>query len=510
MRPVENSPLARAAARRELAIRRARQSYSGFFEYVFQLTPAAHHRVWMEAAEEYDRAVVMAPIEHGKSTVFSIAYPLWVLGNNPNARLALVSETFAQAERLLSAIRENILQNARLHEVFPKLKPASGAQEKWTNSEIRVERMSVEKDPSVLALGVNGPLLGARVDVAILDDVVSWENSLTASQRSKLVDWFRSTLVGRIVKDGKIILVGTPWHPEDLLHVLVNSGEYKSLRSPALDDDGKPLWPEAWPIERLAQRRREIGETEFSRQMLLRPISDATSRFKADWLERAFQGAEEIGVALVDSYSGPHRTFTGVDLGVGQSARHDESVAFTIALLPDGQRRVLNIEAGRWQAPELVERLKSIAARYGSRLRVETNGAQDYLRQFLIAEGVRVDAHTTGRNRHDPQFGVESLAVEFERGLWVVPDAPATRAWARELLAFSPGQHTGDRVMASWLAREAARTGAAGPAFPAPFLTSGMLPPLAVPNGGPILSSAPGGLPGDCWFSPDENGYPLW
>ncbi len=508
MHGLKNSQPAHATALRELAVQLARRDFPSFFQYVFGYRPAAHHRKWMTAVDQCGRVVILAPIEHGKTTVLSVAFPLWILGNNPNARIGLVSETHSQAARPLAAIRENIVQSQRLHQVFPWLKPAGGAREKWTDSEILVERPSLEKDPSIIALGVLGPLLGARLDVAILDDVVGWENSLTPGQRGKLVDWFRSTLVGRIVDGGKVIAVGTPWHPEDLLHVLAASGEYQLLSDPALDADGKPLWPEAWPVERLEQRRREIGEIEFSRQMLLRPVSDATSRFKADWIERAFQGAKEIGAVLVDSYHGANRTFTGVDLGVGQSAQHDESAIFTLALLPDGRRQVLNIESGRWQAPELVQRLKDTANRYGSRLRVESNAAQMYLVQFLRDAGVGVDAHTTGRNKHDPQFGVESLAVEFERGLWVVPDAPMTRAWVRELLAYNPAGHTGDRVMSSWLAREAARTAEAAPAFPVPFLTSDTRMQFAV--GANVITARPGEFPEDVWGPMDGGAWPGW
>ena len=203
MQALDNSQLARAAAMRELAVRLARRDFPTFFKYVFGLAPAAHHRKWMAAVEQYDRAVILAPIEHGKTTVLSVAFPLWVLGNNPNARIGLVSETHSQAARPLAAIREHIVQNQRLHQVFPWLKPAGGAREKWTDSEILVERPSLEKDPSIIALGVLGPLLGARLDLAILDDTVGWENSLTAAQRGKLVDWFRSTLVGRIVAGGR-------------------------------------------------------------------------------------------------------------------------------------------------------------------------------------------------------------------------------------------------------------------------------------------------------------------
>ncbi len=447
----------RAAARRELELRRARKSFAGFVGYVFGFELGDHHRRWCTAVEKHDRIVVLAPVEHGKSTLLSIAYPLFVLGQNPDARIALVSQTATQASKFLAAIREYIARNGRLHEVFPNLRPAVGTRAKWSDTAILVERPMTSKDPSIVALGVEGPLLGARLDLAILDDVLSFDSTFTDAQRQKTISWFRSTLVGRIVAGGRVIAVGTPWHREDLLHTLEASGEYATIRDPAIKANGEPLWPQQWTIERLAQRRREIGELEFARQLLVQAIADGDSRFRGEWIEHAFSLAKAEGVALVDHYAGPCRTFTGVDLAVGTTSGHDETAILTIALLADGRRRVLALEAGRWTAPEIMSRIKATHTRYRSRVRVESNAAQDYVRQFLEAEGIPVEAHTTGRNRNDPAFGIESLAVELEQGLWVVPDAPATRTWARELISYSPRGHAGDRVIASWLAREAAR-----------------------------------------------------
>ncbi|HET9959633.1 MAG TPA: hypothetical protein VFQ61_34310 [Polyangiaceae bacterium] len=447
----------RAAARRELTLRRARKDLAAFTEYVFGLRLAPHHRAWALALSEAPRLVLMAPVEHGKTTIASVALPLWVLGNAPDSRIALVSETHTQAARPLAAIREHILRNPRVREVFPNLRPARGARERWSDSEVVVERPSASKDPSVVAVGVSGPLLGARLDLAILDDVCSWENSFTSGQREKVIAWFRSTLVGRVVAEGRVVVVGTPWHREDLLHVLEDGSEYRVQRDPAMNHAGEPLWPEAWPLERLEQRRREIGEIEFSRQMLLTVLAEAGARFREAWVEQAFAAASAVGCRMMETYADAAPTFTGVDLAVGSTVHHDESALFTVALLPDGRRQVLSIEAGRWQAPEIVARIRSTRLRYRSRVRVESNAAQAYIAQFLAADGVHVDAHMTGRNRHDPVFGIESLAVELEQARWIVPDAPETRTWARELLAFSPAAHPGDRLVASWLAREAAR-----------------------------------------------------
>lgn len=196
---------------------------------------------------------------------------------------------------------------------------------------------------------------------------------------------------------------------------------------------------------------------EFARQLLVQAVADGNSRFRGEWIERAFVQAAQSGFFLVDHHYGPERTFTGVDLAVGSSAHHDESAIFTLALLPDGRRRVLALEAGRWTAPEIVARIRATRERFRSTVRVETNAAQAYIAQFLASGGIPVESHVTGKNRHDPAYGIESLAVELEQDRWIVPDAPATRQWARELIAYSPRSHAGDRLIAAWLAREAAR-----------------------------------------------------
>ena len=50
---------------------------------------------------------ILPPVEDAKSTTLSVWYPIWVLGKNPNARIALVSATHSQAVRPLAAIKEH-------------------------------------------------------------------------------------------------------------------------------------------------------------------------------------------------------------------------------------------------------------------------------------------------------------------------------------------------------------------------------------------------------------------
>jgi hypothetical protein len=97
---------------------------------------------------------------------------------------------------------------------------------------------------------------------------------------------------------------------------------------------------------------------------------------------------------------------------------------------------------------------------------VENNAAQDFIRQFAREEGVVTRAFTTGKNKADPALGVPSLGVELEQGLWILPcgDEKSQRIavkWRTQCLAYAPGQHTGDLLMSSWFAREAARSDSA-------------------------------------------------
>jgi hypothetical protein len=199
-------------------------------------------------------------------------------------------------------------------------------------------------------------------------------------------------------------------------------------------------------------------------------VASEQQRFKPEWIRACLgqgRGRTLLERAPIGRNGKPLPCFTGVDLGVGQDPEHDLTALFTIAIdtfdrrLP---RIVVNIESGRWTAPETLIRIFAHHIAYGAKILVEDNGAQDFLLQWAEAKGIPVSPFNTGRNKYDEAFGIESLAVEMRAGLWVIPSGPTGREippevqqWIRELLYFTPGAHTGDRLMASWFAREGAR-----------------------------------------------------
>jgi hypothetical protein len=154
-----------------------------------------------------------------------------------------------------------------------------------------------------------------------------------------------------------------------------------------------------------------------------------------------------------------------VDLAIQQHSGADLTVFFTILVHPNGDREVLNLESGRMAGPDIVNKIREVHHRYQGIVFVENNAAQDFILQFTrYGSAVPVRPFTTGRNKAHPEFGVESMAAEMAGGKWIIPNVngkmhPELDAWVNEMLYYDPRSHTGDRLMASWFAREAARQG---------------------------------------------------
>jgi hypothetical protein len=421
--------------------------------------------------------VLIAPVEHGK-TQQVVGKIIWLLGKHPEWRGAIIGSTAKEAEKVLRQVRIEIERNPRVQEVFPHLRRTQRDEEPWHTTAITVDRKTRAKDPSLQALGMYGAIVGSRLDFIVGDDVLDFESTRSEDQRKKAIEWWDSTVVTRLYGEHAIMwVIGTPWHPDDLLHDLAKRPLFAARRySAVLNPDDPPkrwvtLWPQAWPLTRLIARMAITLDHIFARKYLCRVRLDATSRFKQLWLDRMCMLGK--GRTFLPSPPRAHvrgpvlPCFTGVDLAVGKKKNQDPKSAltciFTIALMRDARRLVVEIEAGRWQSPEIVDRLVSNYRRYGADILVEDNGAQQFLLD-ACDNRVPVRGHTTGTNKYDPEYGVESLAVEIRNGEWVLPSGTDGLqvpdegiAWMNEMLYYDPEAHTGDRLMAAWIARECLR-----------------------------------------------------
>lgn len=444
------------------------------------------HLEWHELIDTHDRVLIWSHLEAGKTSQISVARTLFELGRDPSKRIVILSKTQGLAVKVIRSIASYIERSSELREVFPHLYPSVP----WTQTQLMVQRDTVSKDYSVSACGVGGAVVGSRIDVLIVDDILDWSNTRTPAQRSELLRWFRSEFVGRLSDGGKIIVVGNAYHPEDFLHTLAREG-YVARTYPVeveiVDAKGVrrkvPRFPRKWSPRRIAAKRIELGPIEAARQLDCVARKDADVRCKEAWIKRCLERG--AGFSLVHNLSDADlaatggAVYTGVDIGVGKKNTNAKTVVFSFLVYPNGDRQILSVEGGRWGAPEIAAKVLDHHARYRSIVMVESNGAQKFILDIAHLEGVEqsiasvalaVLPFNTGGNKSHPVLGVESIFAELAAGMWIIPcdevspgrfvTSQEISFWLSDCENYDPNRHTGDYLMACWIGREGARTGA--------------------------------------------------
>lgn len=448
----------------------ARRDPNAFMEYVLRdehtgepIAQAPIHESWQDNANQHDRVVIWSHTEAGKTSQLSIGRVLYEIGRSPNIRVAVISNTHDQAAKIVRAIAKYLESSAEFKDVFPGIERS----EPWTSSQLFIRRQVTSKDPTIQACGVHGNITGARIDLLILDDILDFENCRTPGLRQDLWDWYHATLAGRLTKGARVICVGTAYHPDDFLHRLARQPGWAAFRYPVIDDvTGESRWPDRWPLARIEKRRLELGPLEFARQMLCQARDDKESRFKKEWIDKALERGKDVKLIPMFEDGVAGRVYTGVDLAVQRHQAAGRTVLFSILVNQTQDRQLLWIDSGKWTGPEIVDRIIDAHRRWGAIIIVENNAAQDFILQFTRGRSaVPVRPFTTGRNKANPEFGIESLATEMANGKWIIPNDngtlhPEVSAWITEMLYYDPTAHTGDRLMASWFAREGTRSGA--------------------------------------------------
>lgn len=169
------------------------------------------------------RLAIAAPRGHAKSTLASLALPLWLMLYGRKQFILIVSATKPQATDLLRHIREELAGNELIARDFPHLARrehgiGTGLQPKpW-----RTNRLTLPGGGVIAAFGSHQSLRGVRAgnrrpDLIICDDLEELEQAVSEEQRDKLRGWFNGTLIPAGTPKTDVIVVGTILHHDTLL-----------------------------------------------------------------------------------------------------------------------------------------------------------------------------------------------------------------------------------------------------------------------------------------------------
>jgi predicted phage terminase large subunit-like protein len=248
--------------------------------------PAAHHRLLLAELEalsrgEADRLMVLMPPGSAKSTYASMLFPAWWFTQHPESNVIAASHTADLAEHFGRQVRNTIVEHAA--DLGYGVASDNRAAARWQTT----------GRGTYFAAGVRGPITGRRADLAIIDDPVkSYAEADSPTFRENVWNWFRADLMTRLKPGGRIVLIMTRWHEDDLGGRLLaqNPGEWRLLRLPALaeaDDplgraEGAPLWPDWEDAAALARKREGVGDRVWSALFQQTPRPPAGSLFRVN------------------------------------------------------------------------------------------------------------------------------------------------------------------------------------------------------------------------------------
>ncbi|MGB1077814.1 MAG: phage terminase large subunit, partial [Bdellovibrionales bacterium] len=248
-----------------------------------------HFRIceWLEDAFVHGdrRLLLMAFRACGKSTLVGL-FVAWVLYQDPNKRILILSAEGALASKMVNNIRKIIEK----HPLTRILKPR--VPEQWSGDRFTVCRDRESRDPSVVARGITANITGARADMIVCDDVEVPNTCGNVERRANLRERLEETNF-ILVPDGTLLYVGTPHtyysiyadcpRPEIGEERVFLDG-YKRLKIPILDSHGRSAWAERFSEEDIEAQRVKSGPNKFQSQMMLDPVNILDGRLNPDLL----------------------------------------------------------------------------------------------------------------------------------------------------------------------------------------------------------------------------------
>ena len=245
------------------------------------------HESYYSVLEAYaegriSKLIVSVPPQHGKSLGASTLLPAYMLGVDPDMRIAIASYSGTLASKFNRRV-QRILDSKEYAEIFPDTTIKQGTKPLGyirTSDEVEI----IGHKGELISVGREGALTGNRVDCFILDDL--YKDAMEAQSpviRENCWEWYTSVVRTRMHNASRELIVFTRWHEEDLIGTLLRNEPHRELHSMADIDaaghdewlvlnyealksspsteldprcEGEALWPEQQSAELLQSKRR--------------------------------------------------------------------------------------------------------------------------------------------------------------------------------------------------------------------------------------------------------------
>ena len=354
------------------------------------------------------RLVIEIPVRHGKSIYCSHILPCWYGMVRPNHNVGVISYGGEFSCEWGSRNRDLIAQWG------PRLTGVGIDPNTQSRGHFRT---APPYRGDHRAMGIGGSLAGKGFNLCIADDLVKeFSEVVTEEARDTMYRRFHGDLLNRMEPGGKMILVMSRRHPDDLSGRLLASNEqldpeeqWQRITFPALSDAGVALWPERFPARKLLAIKRDYeiaGESWFWHGLYQQDAAAASElcEWPASYWKDPFL------------YSGEKPRFTprfkliSLDPSKGKDARKGDFSALLYGEVdPEGTLWIDDPILVRMPVTDIEDlTVQMIRQRQPDAVAIEVNGFQEY-----VADGIYTKATTAGLSA--PIFKYENMRAEVQK-----------------------------------------------------------------------------------------------
>ena len=255
-----------------------------------------------------NRAAIAMPPQHSKSSLTTVAFPVWLTIRNPKQRIFIINAEKELSKTFGIQIRQ-LMQNIGHYYNMD----VSNVQS--SNTSLMFTKNGWLCDGSIKLTGISGGISGRPADILIIDDPYKGlEREFTPTALNHSWRDFSSLIEQRARTKTKMVLLHTRWHSLDIQgRILADDYEkskYEFIKLPAIATEndilgrkpGEPLWPQYYDINFYLDKQKTMGERQFQAIYQQEPLDLTSDFFYLDHLIWDDDYIEQYNMANCRSY----------------------------------------------------------------------------------------------------------------------------------------------------------------------------------------------------------------
>lgn len=394
-------------------------------------------------------------------TVLTNLFVSWVFGRSPEWKILHLSHTQKLIEDVSGRPIRDLMKTLEYSQIFPstQIKKDSRSASRWetTNNGVYV------------CAGVDGKIQGRGANILIGDDMVADHVIRSKTEREKINRAYVPSARSRLWKNGAEIQIGTRGHLNDLLGylqeldgtldkpVVGSKRPWKIIKIPAIMDEkwskilgipvGHSYWQIVHSLEELLDKKRANSPEDWAAIYMQDPVVSEGNIFKTnmftEWLHSEPPSNLKFILVSMDTAFSTKNSADYSAYGVWGIFERIEPIKFGLHAGKETKVNhliLLECEKGRWNFPDLCDKLQEIQDAYlPDTFLIENKGSGISLIQELQRRSFPITPYNPTADKITKAHEVTS--VLNAKRVWVNKKFKSTLELIQECLAFPNGTH---------------------------------------------------------------------